>query len=71
MNKQNKNKLIDTEIRLLVTRREGGWGIGKISEGVTFMVMDGNKTYGGDHLVVYTDVKLRCCKPKTYIIISF
>ena len=31
--KQNKNKLIDTENRLLVTRREGGWGEGEMGEG--------------------------------------
>ena len=41
MNKQNKNKLIDTEIRLVVTIREGGWGIGKISEGVSHLYGDG------------------------------
>lgn len=31
--KQNKNKLKDTENRLVVTRGEGGWRVGKMSEG--------------------------------------
>ena len=35
-NKQNRNRLIDTENRLMVTRGEGGWEIqGKELNGLT------------------------------------
>ena len=34
MNTQNKNKRIDTESKLVVTRGEGSWGIREMSEGV-------------------------------------
>lgn len=30
------------------------------------MVMDGNQTFGDDHLEVYTGVELYCCTPETY-----
>ena len=33
MNKQNKNKLIDTENRLVVTRGEQVWGEGEMGNG--------------------------------------
>jgi len=39
-------------------RGKGVGGVSRISEGVSYMVMHGNATCGGDHLVVYTDVKL-------------
>ena len=57
MNKQNKMNL-DTENRLVVTRGEGDWGMGGMVKGVNCMVMNGKWTCGGDHFVVYTDVKL-------------
>ena len=31
--KQNKNKLIDTEYRLVVTRKEGDYKVGEMDEG--------------------------------------
>ena len=40
--KYNKNKLIDTENRLVVTRWEGDYGIGEKIKGVTCMLMDSN-----------------------------
>ena len=33
MNKQNKAKVINTENRSVVTRAEGGWGLGEKGEG--------------------------------------
>ena len=32
MNKQNRNRLIDTENKLVVSRGERGWGMGEIGE---------------------------------------
>ena len=32
MNKQNKNRLIDSENKLMVARWKGGWGAGEIVE---------------------------------------
>lgn len=46
------------EIRLVVTRGEGGWWLGEMSKGVNCMVMDGNQNCRGDHSVVHTDVEL-------------
>ena len=43
------NKHIDTENRLVVTRQEGGGGRAKGVKGHTCMVMDRNKTFGGEH----------------------
>ena len=40
--KQNRNRLIDTEIRLVVTREEGGWGWAKWVNAVNCMVTDSN-----------------------------
>ena len=37
-----------------------------MGEGVSCMVY-GNQTCGGDHSVVYTDVKLQCCTTETYL----
>ena len=34
MNKQNKNRLIDTENKLVVARWERGWGMGGKAEGI-------------------------------------
>ena len=34
MNKHNRNRLINTEIRLMVARRERDWGLGKKGEGI-------------------------------------
>lgn len=39
MNEQNKNKFIDTENRLVVTREEGGWRWAKWMKGVNCMVV--------------------------------
>ena len=45
MNKQNKNKLIDTDNRKVVTSREGGGGKIKWVKGAKYMLMDGNWTF--------------------------
>ena len=37
-----KNKHMDKENRLVVTRREGGWGVGIRVKGHIYMVMDKN-----------------------------
>ena len=34
MNKQNRNRLIDTENRLMVARGEWCWGLGEKSKGI-------------------------------------
>ena len=33
-NKQNRNRLMDTENRLTAIRREVGWGLGEKGEGI-------------------------------------
>ena len=44
--KENKNKLIDTEIRLVVTREEGScWGWTKREKGLNCAGMGGNWTW--------------------------
>ena len=59
MNKQNnENKFIDPENILVVARGGKRWGVNRMSEGISYMVMYVNEMCGGDHLVVYTDVKL-------------
>ena len=67
--KQNKDQHIDTENRLVVTRGERGWGRAKWVKGVNSMVTDGNYTFGGEHTVVYTEVKLECYTHETYMIL--
>lgn len=32
-------------------------------------VMAENKTLGGEHAILYTDIKLECCTPETYIML--
>ena len=39
---ENKNKLMDTENKFVVTRGEGKWGWVKWVKGVDCIVMDGN-----------------------------
>lgn len=41
-----------------VTKGEGVWRVGTMGEEVNYMVMNGDQTFGGDHSLVYTDVKL-------------
>ena len=41
-NKQNKNKHIDKEKRLIVTTEKGGWRWGTICTGGQSIVMSGN-----------------------------
>lgn len=38
-----------------------GKEVAKWVKGSTVRVMGGNKTCGGDHSTVYTDVELQCC----------
>ena len=55
--RQNKNKPIDAEQQ--VGGGEGRWREGKIGKRcVKYMIMDENYTYGGEHDIVYTDIKL-------------
>lgn len=59
MSEQYKTKTnSDMENRLVVTSGEGDWGCAKWVKGINCMVMEGNQTFGGDHFVVYTHVKL-------------
>lgn len=43
---------------MVVTREEEERRVINQVKGIYYMVMDGNDTFGGDHNVVYTDVKL-------------
>ena len=52
------NKYKDKENRLVVTRREGGWGWVKGVKGHIRMVMDKNWTVGGEHNAVYTETEI-------------
>lgn len=36
---------------------------------VNYVVIDANLTFDGDHFVVYTDVKLKCCTLETYMML--
>lgn len=63
MNKYNKNKLLDTNKRIVVTtveRESGEGGMGKGGE--IYMVMDGNQISGGEHTIDinYSVVRLKC-----------
>lgn len=42
----------------MVTRGEGGWQVGEMSEGVNCMGKDDNYSCSGDHSVVHTNVEL-------------
>ena len=53
--KQNKNKGIDTETRVVVIRR--GRARAKWVEGINCVVMHGNKIFGGEYAVGYTEVE--------------
>lgn len=48
-NKTEKNKPIDTDNRMMVTRGDGAWGWAKWEKWVDGMVMEGNWTSGGEH----------------------
>ena len=50
----------------MVTRGNEGGRMIKWVKGVKYMVMDGNKTFGGEYAIMYTDIKLKCYRPKTY-----
>lgn len=40
----------------------------KKGEGVNFMAIDDNQTYGGNHFIMYTNIKLQCT-PETNIML--
>ena len=42
----------------MVTRGEGGWQVGEMSEEVNCMGKDDNCNCSGDHYVVHTNVEL-------------
>ena len=52
--KKLKQKLIDidTDNRMVVTGREEGWREGKLD--VKYVVMEGNYTFGNEHIIEYT-----------------
>lgn len=54
MNKQDKQKCIDTVDSLMVTRGNGGPGDRKKKE--SNMVMEGDLALGSEHAMQYTDV---------------
>ena len=52
------NKHIDTEIRLMITRGEGGRGEGRRSDREDVQVMSSNQSLGGGHDVIYTGIEI-------------
>lgn len=54
----NKNKLINTNNRMLVSRREEVAERVNWVKGVKYMVTVGNQTLGGEHAIQYTDAEL-------------
>ena len=62
--KPNKNKHIDIENRVVVTREEGMWqgrrgeGSAKWVKEINSMVINGNYMFGGEYTVVYTEVEI-------------
>lgn len=58
MNKQKENKGIDADNRLVVTRGKGEWGRAIGVKDAKYMLMDGKQTFGGEHTIVYADIKL-------------
>lgn len=37
---------------------------------VKCMVMDGNKSFGGEYGIVYTEIKIQCCTYETYNVMN-
>lgn len=57
-NKMNRNKLIDTDNRRVITSGEEGGGRAKWVKGVKYTVTKGSWTAGGEHPVQCTDTPL-------------
>lgn len=57
--KQNKNKHIGADRRLVNTGGEGESGEGKVGKGAK-TYKDRKQTLGVGHAAVYTDIKLQC-----------
>lgn len=58
MNKTNKNKHTDRIESSGYQRRVGGADLAKRVKGMNLMVKDGHESFGGEHAVVYTEVKI-------------
>lgn len=59
MNKPNQtNTYVDTENKVVVTRREGMEGRVKWIQGINCMVMEGNSSFGHEHAIVYTEIEI-------------
>lgn len=56
--KQNKNKLLDTENRLIATREKGFVGRAEEVKGINCMGMGGNQNYSSDHFVLVMNIEL-------------
>ena len=50
-----KKTLIDPDNSMVITRGKGGWGQSRKGHKVGQMVMEGDLTSGGEHIIQYTD----------------
>ena len=67
-NEPSKNKHINMEHKVVVP--EKGVRREKWVKMVKCMVMDGNKSFGGEYGIVYTEIKIQCCTYETYNVIN-
>lgn len=59
MNEQwHKNKVIDTDNRMVIPKGKRRWQEGKLGKGIKYMKTEGNYTLGAEHAKQYTDVEL-------------
>lgn len=65
MIKPNKNKHVYTENRVVVIR--GGEAEGRVNQvkEINSMVIDGKKSFGGEHAVGFTEVAIQCRSRET------
>ena len=66
MNKQDKQKLINTDNSMVVTRR--GWGRWTRVNGVKYMVTGGDQTLGSERTMRHTDDVLWNSTLETYTV---
>lgn len=58
MNKQNKNKLIDTDTHWWLPEGKVGERRAKWVKGVKCKMTDRHQTFGGEYIIGYRDIKL-------------
>lgn len=70
--KETKQKQTHRDSQQIGGNQKGrGWVVGvKWVKGFKYMVVDRNQTFGAEHSMVYTDIKLLCCTSETYIMLQ-